>query len=159
MASQLLRLTFAKALQECVEMMATLYHTTARTTRSTTDVHTNINQLQTHRATHHKTNHAPAAARRWGGDGVLRGARVQDARSKGCTSRRFCAVGTAKPKTCLPETTEEGRAEQDGRVESPQPSVVHVGISKLGEPRSCCSGALALEHLQETSRTSSDCKR
>ena len=88
-----------------------------------------------------------------GGDGVLRGARVQDARSKGCTSHRFRAVGAAKPKTCLPETTEEGRAEQDGRVESPQPSVVHVGIRKLGEPRSCCSGALALVHLQEASRT------
>ena len=88
-----------------------------------------------------------------GGDGVLRGARVQDARSKGCTSHRFRAVGTAEPNTCLPETTEEGRAKQEGRVESPQASVVHVGFSKLGEPRSCCSGALALVLLQEASRT------
>ena len=32
---------------------------------------------------------------------------------------------------------------------SPQPSVVHVGVSKLGEPRSCCPGAIAVVHLQE----------
>ena len=37
----------------------------------------------------------------------------------------------------------------EGRVESPKPSVVHVGFSKLGEPRSCCPGALALVRLQE----------
>ena len=85
-----------------------------------------------------------------GGDGVLRGARVQDARLRGCTSHWFRAVGTTQPKTYLPETTEEGRAEQEGRGESPQPSVVHVGVSKLGEPRSCCPGAFALVHLQET---------
>ena len=53
------------------------------------------------------------------------------------------------PKTCLPERTEEDRAEQDGRVESPQPSVVRVGLRKLGEPRSCCPGALVFVHLQE----------
>ena len=45
-----------------------------------------------------------------GGDGVSRGARVQDARLTGCTSHRFRAVGTAQPKTYLPERTEEGRA-------------------------------------------------
>ena len=35
------------------------------------------------------------------------------------------------------------------RVESPQPSVVHVGVSRFGELRSCCPGALALVHRQE----------
>ena len=86
------------------------------------------------------------------GDPVLRGSRVQDARLAGCACHRFRAVGSAQPKTCLPERTEEGEAEPEGRVESPQPSVAHVGISKLGDPRSCCSGALALVHLQEASR-------
>ena len=84
-----------------------------------------------------------------GGDGVLRGARVQDARLTGWTSHRFRAVGTAQPETYLPEKTEEGRAEQEELVESPPPSVVHVGVSELGEPFSCCPGAFALVHLQE----------
>ena len=84
-----------------------------------------------------------------GGDGVLRGARVLNARMTGCTSHRFRAVGTAQPKTYLPERTEEGGAEQEERVESPQSNVVHFGVSKLGEPRSCCPGALALVHVQE----------
>ena len=84
-----------------------------------------------------------------GGDGVLRGARVQDASLTGCTSHRFRAVGTAQPKTYPPERTEEARAEQERRGESPPPSVVHFGVSKLGEPRSCCPGAFALVHLQE----------
>ena len=43
-----------EALQECVEIMATLQHTTARITRSTTDVHTNINNRHTNTATHRK---------------------------------------------------------------------------------------------------------
>ena len=79
----------------------------------------------------------------------MRGARVHDARLTGCTSHRFRAVGTAQPKPNLPERTEEGRAEQDGRVESPQSSVVHVGVSKLSERRSCCPRAFALVQLQE----------
>ena len=79
-----------------------------------------------------------------GGDGVLRGARVQDARLTGCTSDRFRAVSAQHSlKTYLPKRTEEGRAEQEWRVESPQPSVVHVRVSKLGEPRWCCPGAFA----------------
>ena len=49
----------------------------------------------------------------------------------------------------LPERTEEGRVKLEVWVESPQSSVVHVGVSKLDEPRSCCPGALALVHLQE----------
>ena len=61
-ANQPLRLTFSKALQGSVEIMATLQHTTARITHKTTHVHTNINNLHTNRATHHKTNHAQAAA-------------------------------------------------------------------------------------------------
>ena len=43
----------------------------------------------------------------------------------------------------------EREAEPAGRGESPPPSVVHVGVSKLGEPRSFCPGAFALVHLQE----------
>ena len=70
-------------------------------------------------------------------------------RLTGCTSQRFRAVGTAQPQTYLLEDRDEGRAEQEGRVESPQPSVVHVGVSYLREPRSCCPRSLALLHLQE----------
>ena len=96
----------------------------------------------------HKQGNAPQNQSRTsrsmeeGADGVLRGARVQDARLTGCRSHRFRAVGSVQPKRYLLEMTEEGRAEQEGRVESPQPSVVHVGVSKLGEPRSCCRGRL-----------------
>ena len=79
----------------------------------------------------------------------MRGARVLKPRLTGCTSHRFRAVGTAQPKTFRPERTEDGRAEQEERVESPQPNVVHVGVGKLGEPPWCCAGALALVHLQE----------
>ena len=41
----------ASALQECVEIMATLQHTTARRTHSTTHAHTNINDRHTNTAT------------------------------------------------------------------------------------------------------------
>ena len=82
------------------------------------------------------------------GDGVVRGARVQDASLAGSTGHGFHRAGTGQPKTHWPERAEEGRAEQEGPV-SPQPRVVHVGVSKLSEPRSCRPGALALVHLQE----------
>ena len=49
-----------------------------------------------------------------GGGSVLRGARVQNARLTGCTSHRFWAVGTAQPKTYLPERTEEGATAKGG---------------------------------------------
>ena len=42
---------------------------------------------------------------------------------RAATSHRFRAVGAAQPKTYLPERTQEGRAEQEGRGESPPPSV------------------------------------
>ena len=85
-----------------------------------------------------------------GGDDVLRGARVQDARLTGWTSHRFRAIGTAQPETYLPEKTEEGRAEQEELVESPPPSVVHVGGQRARRAFfRRCPGAFALVHLQE----------
>ena len=41
----------------------------------------------------------------------------KDARLTGRTSHRFRAVGTAQPETYMPERTEDGRAEQEERVE------------------------------------------
>ena len=49
-----------------------------------------------------------------GGDGDVRGARVQHARSTGCRSHRFRVGGTAQPETCLLERTEEREAEPAG---------------------------------------------
>ena len=108
-----------------------------------------------HQQLAHKHSNAPrnqshtSGSMEEGGDGVLRGARVQDASLTGCTIQKFHTVGTPQSKTYLPERTEEGRAEQERSVESPQPGVVHVGVSKLGELRSCCPRARALVHLQE----------
>ena len=123
-------------------MLATLSHTTARITRSTTHVHTNINNKDTNTATNHKDKTCTGRSMEKGGDGVVRGARVLNARSTGCAS-----------ETCWPEKTEAGEAEQTEPVVSPQPSVVHVGVRKLGEPRSCCPGASPSCVCRRPSRT------
>ena len=102
----------ASALQECVEIMATLQHTTARRTHSTTHAHTNMNDRHTNTASDTQKKCAPAVAWR-GGDGVVR-ARVEDASLAGCTGHGFRAGGTEKLETCRPGRTEEGRAEPAG---------------------------------------------
>ena len=59
------------------------------------------------------------------------------------TAGTSAASLTAQFETCLLGRTEAGEAEQEGRVESPQPSMPHVGVSMFGEPHSCCAGPRA----------------
>ena len=47
------------------------------TTRRTTHTHTNISKRHTNRATHHKDKTCTRRSMEKGGDGVVRGARVQ----------------------------------------------------------------------------------
>ena len=51
-------------------------------------------------------------------------------------------------RTCQRGPRQEGPTRRGG-LSRHKPSVVHVGVSKLGEPRSCCPGAFVLVHLQE----------
>ena len=92
-----------------------------------TQHHTNTYQ---HQQLTHKQSNAPQNRSRASRSMEEGG---QDARLAGCT--RHSAASNVPAR--------------EGRVESPQPSVVHVEANKLGEPRSCCPGALALVHLQE----------
>ena len=62
---------------------------------------THQHQQLTHKQSNAPQNHSRnSRSVEEGGDGVLRGARVQDARLTGCTSHRFRAVGIAQPNTC-----------------------------------------------------------
>ena len=49
-----------------------------------------------------------------GFDGVVRGARVLNARLTCCAGHGLRAAGTAQPKTCRPEKTEEREADRAG---------------------------------------------
>ena len=86
-----------KTLRECVDIMATLWHTRAP------QHHTRTYQ---HQQPAHKQSNAPQNQSRTSRSMEEGG--VQDA---SCTSHRFRAVGTAQPTTYMPEKTEEGRAE------------------------------------------------
>ena len=103
-----------EALQECVELWRRCsapqhaQHAGPHTYIPTSATGTPTEQHTT------KTKHAPAAAFEEGGDGVVRGARVQNARLTCRAGHGFRGVGTAQPKTCRLERTEEGEAEPEG---------------------------------------------
>ena len=82
-----------QALQECVEIMATLHNTQHRTRthqpQQLAHKERNAPQPITHQPQHEE-----------GRDGVLRGARVQAARLTACASCRFHAVGHSLKRTC-----------------------------------------------------------
>ena len=71
------RVVATEALQECVVIMATLQHTTARTTRRITHMHTNIDSLHTNLSNAPQKQSRTSRSMEESGDGVVRGARVQ----------------------------------------------------------------------------------
>ena len=74
---------------------ATLQHTTARTRRRTTHIHTNITNRHTNAARHSKNKTCASRSTEDGGDSVVRGALVQNARLTCRAGHGFREVGTA----------------------------------------------------------------